>query len=78
MFGQLSVDDGEGKGGGEGWEGEWGWVGVAEKESGLLNVTQGRTAGGGGWGGLGGQAYRRVCEDRGEKSGCKNHTRMDK
>lgn len=53
-------------------------MGVAEKESGLLNVTQGRTAGkmkGGG----GGQAYQCVCEDRdGGQAGCMNHIRMEK
>lgn len=31
-----------------------------------------------GWGRLEGQAYQRVCEDRGEQVGCMSHNRMEK
>lgn len=53
-------------------------MGVAEKESGLLNVTLGRTAGKiRGWGRLEGQAYLCVSEDREQQSSFMNHNRMD-
>lgn len=53
---------------------------MAEEESGLLNVTRGRTAGKtrGHGGRLEGQAYQRVFEDRAERADCMNHNRMEK
>lgn len=70
--GEKRERDGRGK-----WSGGWG---VAEKESWAAQCHTREDCRGGNkrmGGRLEGQAYQSVCEDRGERTGCLNHNRME-